>query len=93
MKILVSYHKDCGRNGHVDGMFVCDKEELGKLYNRKIYFGEILGKHSDVRLDFTEDDFVIHTDDQEFITKLTGYVGGQHISGYNPLHFLPEDEE
>lgn len=92
MRVLVSYYKDCGRAGSVSGMFVCEKEDLSKIADKNIHFGEILGKHSDVRLRLSLEDFEIHTDDQEFISRLAGYVGGESISGYNPFYFLSEEE-
>lgn len=63
MKILVEYSKDCGRMGRVEGLFICEDTELDKVINKTVYFGEILGKHSNVRIKFSKEDFSIATDD------------------------------
>ncbi len=91
--ILVKYKKDCGKMGFVDGLFVCTEEELKSLYGRQVEFGEILGKHSCVRIIFAEKDLIVLTEDQEFIYKLVTLIGKKSISGYNPLSYLPEEED
>jgi hypothetical protein len=47
-KILVKFYWDCGRNGDVEGLFITTKKELKYAIGKQIYFGEILGKHSEV---------------------------------------------
>lgn len=78
------------RGGEFQGTFVCDKEIISQLYGKNIYFGEVLGKHSELSIDFSEEDFKLLTDDQEFINKYEMLVGD---TGYNPFDYLPEDEE
>lgn len=41
---------DCGRMGDLEGVFVADSEDVDNLIKSKIgvYFGEVLGKHSEV---------------------------------------------
>lgn len=91
MKILVGYSKDCGRMGWVEGLFICEETDLDKITNKTIYFGEILGKHSNVRIKFDREDFSIATDDQEFIQKLKDIIKSETISGYNPLNYCEEE--
>lgn len=77
--------------GHVEGLFVTTREELAAAYGRDVEFGEVLGKHSDIRGVLEEKDITVVTDDQDFIAKLVEYVGGQ-VSGYNPLSYLGSNE-
>lgn len=71
--------------GLVEGLFICTKDELNLLLGETIYFGEILGKHSDVFLTITEDNLKVLSDDQKLIDQLLPL--GKTLSGYNPLDF------
>jgi hypothetical protein len=77
--------------GDLDGMFVCDKADLEKLYGKTVYFGEVLGKHSDVEIEVDEGCFEIKTEDQEFIAKFIEIMGDGTISGYSPFDYIDED--
>lgn len=91
-KFLVNYYKDCGRAGNVQGLFVTTEKEIESIVEYgSVWFGEILGKHSNIVIKFTKEDFNILTEDQVFIDRLVGYIGHETISGYNPLHFMAED--
>lgn len=48
MKKIYKYYLDCGRVGEVFGVFVEDDENIKKSIGTNIYFGEILGKHSEI---------------------------------------------
>lgn len=78
------------RGGEFQGTFVCDKDDISKLYGKNIYFGEVLGKHSELSVHFDESDFKLLTDDQEFISKYATLVGD---TGYNPFDYLPQEYE
>ena len=93
MKVIARFYWDCGRMGDVDCIFTCDKEVLEKSYGKDVYFGEILGKHSDVYGELNEEDITILSDDQEFIKKFEEILGAGTISGYNPLEYISEGEE
>lgn len=94
--ILVRFELDYGREGSVNGLFVTTKEWMEALSGVTIYFGEILGKHSEVWIDdfnWTEYCTVL-TDDQDKIEFLIDLLGS-HISGYDPSdHFdITETDE
>lgn len=94
MKKLYRFGWDCGRMGEVEGLFIADDAEVEKLIGCNVYFGEILGKHSEVTGTLDEEDLEVLTDDQEFLTKLTELTGfDSTISGYNPLDYIDEDED
>jgi len=93
MKVIARFYWDCGRMGEVDGLFVSTKESLESAYGKEVYFGEILGKHSEVCGTLNEGDITILTEDQDFITKFIEIMGDGGISGYNPLDYLPEEYE
>jgi hypothetical protein len=90
MKKLYKFYWDVRRMGSVDGLFVADEAEIEKAIGKEIYFGEILGKHSDIQGELEATDLTVASDDQDFIAKLVEVIGSEHISGYNPLDYLEE---
>jgi len=90
--ILVKFFWDCGRMGDLDGIFITTKEALEKSYGKEAYFGEVLGKHSEVSGTIDEDDFEIVETTQKFIEELQELLGS-NISGFNPLEYIQEEEE
>ena len=95
MKKLYEFYWDCGRMGSISGLFIAEENDVMGLIGENIYFGEVLGKHSDVSGDITEDDFTVKTDDQEFITKFLEIMELNEtgtISGYNPFEYYEPEE-
>jgi hypothetical protein len=92
-KVLVAFQWDCGRMGNVNGLFVTTTEELETLYGKEVYFGEILGKHSEIVGTVDRGDITVKATDPVFIDKLVEVMDGRlTISGYNPFDYLEEDD-
>lgn len=91
-KVLVRFYWDAGRMGHVEGLFITTPAALNKAYDKFVYFGEILGKHSEVSGTLERGDIEYVSEDQEFIDKLQELLGTD-ISGYNPLDYIRDEEE
>lgn len=92
MKVIVNFYVDFWRGGSLDGIFICEKADLEKLYGKTVYFGEVLGKHSEVEVEMSETLLTVKTDDQDFIAKFIEIMGDGTISGYNPFDYIDEDE-
>ncbi len=93
MKKIYEFYWDCGRMGDLDGMFIAEESEIDAVIGKEIYFGEVLGKHSDIFGTLDEGDITVKTDDQDFINKFIEIMGDGTISGYNPLDYYdPEDD-
>ena len=73
--------------GDVNGLFIADDSDVTNLMGKEIYFGEILGKHSEIFGPLEEGDLTIKSDDQEFIKQFIEIMGDGTISGYNPLNY------
>ncbi len=88
--MIVSMSLDYGRCGDVKGVFLVSKEdfELARKLNPQVYFGEILGKHSEVYCDFNEISFEVKTEDQEKVKALIEM--DMHSNGHNPFDYLDE---
>lgn len=87
MKKLYSFNWECGRMGDLYGLFVADEKDVAEVVGKTIYFGEVLGKHSDVYGEVEECDFTVVTDDQTVINILVDAMSGTSLSGYNPLEY------
>lgn len=78
---LWSFYWDCGRQGEVEGLFKATREEIENAIGKEVYFGEILGKHSEVYGTLEEDDIELVSDNPIEVMNATE-------SGYNPLEYL-----
>jgi hypothetical protein len=90
MNKLYRFNWDCGRQGSLTGTFVADEEDVRNAIGQHLYFGEVLGKHSDVEGVLESTDVQVLSDDQSFIDQFET-LGCS--SGYNPLNYLPEDDD
>ena len=93
MQKIYSYYEEFGRMGELSGVFVSTDEALLAKKGQLAYFGEVLGKHSDIFTDEWFDHVECLTDDQDFIKKAIKY--GLVRSGINPLEYIDDfgDEE
>lgn len=94
MKKLYRFSWYVGRHGNVNGLFVAEEEILEKAIGMNVYFGEILGKHSQIRGTLGREDLEVLSEDQEkieWLMSLFGTVGCYTISGYNPLKYLVDE--
>ncbi len=87
MNTLYKMHIDCGRMGKLRATFVSTSEAIENLIGQKIYFGEVLGKHSDISIVMQPEYFTIVTQDQDFIYKFMEY--GLE-SGHVPFYYIEE---
>lgn len=86
---LISWEEDFGRHGSLEGLYVLDEAEWAQwqyAVEEGISFchSDVLGKHSEVDIVITEDDYELKSEDQEFLAKLVDLLG-THISGMNPI--------
>ena len=89
MKVVYKFHWDCGRMGEVNSVFVADPKDVKKAIGKNVYFGEILGKHSEIYGTLDETDLELATDDPEFVATFEKL---ELSTGYNPLEYINEDE-
>jgi hypothetical protein len=86
---LYSFYWDCGRCGNLEGLFIAEESEVDKILGKKVYFGEVLGKHSEVSGIIDDGDITIVSEDQEKVEWLENLLGSS-VSGYNPLDYYEE---
>lgn len=78
---LWSFYWDCGRNGELEGLFKATKEEVQNAIGKTAYFGEVLGKHSDIYGTIEEREIQLVSDDPMKVISSTE-------SGFNPLNYI-----
>jgi hypothetical protein len=83
---------DCGRSGCLEGLFIATQEEIDNLIGSKVYFGEVLGKHSEVYGAIEEGEITKVDLDSEIVEKVSAILGDTW-SGYNPLEYINYDCE
>ena len=71
--------------GELEGTFLASPEDVAEAMGKTIYFGEVLGKHSDIYGELEESDIELITDDQKVIELLTGKIGNALFTGYDPI--------
>lgn len=88
MKTLYRFHWDCDRMGEVWGVFVAREEEVKQALGKRVYFGEILGKHSEIQGTLCEEDLEVVSTDADFIQRAV--LAGLVPVGHNPLSYIEE---
>ena len=89
--------------GDLSGEFICDDAIIERVLGTKIYFGEVLGKHSEIYGDLSRDDLSEHKDvtedDCKTVIRILGLEKSWEgmdcytIGGYNPIEYVPEEVE
>lgn len=92
MNNLYSFYVDCGRMGSLDGLFIATQEEIDKAIGKYMYFGEVLGKHSEVEGNLEAHEIKLVSDDQEKVDWLLELLG-ESVSGFNPLEYIQDSDE
>lgn len=87
---------DFGRMGSLDGVFTARADEVAAFVGKHVYFGEVLGKHSDVSCTLEADQFELLTDDADFVEKFKRFrlwTGTDPIQTWRDSHEDDTDEE
>ena len=90
MKYLWKFKWDCGRVGDIEGLFVATEGEIKDALDKDVYFGEVLGKHSEIYGLLVENDVTKIDIDIDTVKRVTNVLG-KTWSGYNPLEYIQHD--
>ena len=86
-KYLWSFCWDCGRSGSLEGLFVATEKEVEEATGQEVYFGEALGKHSEVYGTIDEGDIFKVEISPEAVSEVSKHLG-ETWSGWNPLEYV-----
>lgn len=75
------------RGGHVEGLIVATEDEIDSLEGQYVYFGEIMGKHSEVYGNLKENDFTKLNVSTDAVAEVSKYLGSCW-SGYDPRDYI-----
>jgi hypothetical protein len=91
-KAVYKYTEDFGRMGVLDGVFVEDVDFVEANTGREVYFGEVLGKHSEIVGTTNQENVTLVADSADFVFLFEQFGLS---SGYNPFDCIrdAEDEE
>ena len=78
------------RGGDLFGIFVSSAEDVAEIIGKRIYLGEVLGKHSEVYGTIMADEITLVTDDQDAVKIFLSHA---METGYNPFGYLPDPED
>ncbi len=80
---LYEFYADFGRMGEIESTFVATDEEFAALSNRYMYFGEVLGKHSEIYLDTDPSMFTVNEKATPEFCELLVEVVGKTVGGFD----------
>ena len=91
MRKLYKFYLDYGRQGELEGLFIADERDVIDIIDQEVFFGEVLGKHSDVSAVMDEDMFTVIDVPEETLKTLEKELGSTW-SGFNPIDIYKEEE-
>lgn len=94
---MYRWHCHYGRQGTLDSLFLATDKDIENIKNcGSVYLGEVLGKHSEVVVDFSEENFDLVTDDPKVISVMKTVLPiGVDIFGHaeEQIHDLEQENQ
>ena len=92
MRRIYNFYWDC-EHGMIDSLFVADKKDVEDAIGKELYFGEVLGKHSEVYGTLEDEDicYIFSEDEDKDFDKIVERMETVGWIGYNPLNYLREE--
>jgi len=89
MEAIYKMEYSAGRMGDLHGIFVAEKDKMQNLIDsgKDVYFGEVLGKHSEIYGPVESGDITMVTDDESIINIFKSL---NMATGYNPFDFIED---
>ncbi len=87
---VYKFYCDFRRMGDLEGVFVADSKDIQNAIGQTAYFGEVLGKHSDVYCELDDSMFTLVSEDPTVVDVI--HTHGLS-SGYNPLSYVNQEDE
>ncbi len=85
---LYKFYWDCGRSGNLESVFIADAEDVHGLIGKRLYFGEVLGKHSEVEGTCEAGDITLLSADERVVKVFRDHIGS---IGHNPFDYNIDD--
>lgn len=88
---LWKFHWYCGRMGDLNGLFLADDAEIDAMVGKYAYFGEVLGKHSEIDGTLEQGDLTLSSSDPAVVDWFQREFGGSF--GHNPREAIGYGDE
>jgi len=80
--------------GRLEGLFIAYEEDVKNAIGELANFGEVLGKHSNIKFELHHDDFeIIDKATDRWLLDTEEMFESCNLSGYNPLDYVEFGEE
>lgn len=89
MKAIYKYNENFGRMGYLSGVFIEDSDKTKEMLGSNVYFGEILGKHSEIVGTMSNKTLTFVTADPTIIQLFEEF---ELSNGTNPFDYLDSEE-
>ena len=91
-KAIYKFYQDHGRMGRLEGIFVANPQKVKQLIDSEedVYFGEVLGKHSEIYGPISEDEIKMVSDDPALVELFEAH---DLSSGFCPFDYMEDVEE
>lgn len=86
---IYKWHAFFGRMGDLDGIFVTSHAEIEELEGKIVEFGEVLGKHSDIRYEIDMNDFTCVSTKK---SEINFFLRLGLSNGWNPIEYYRQQE-
>jgi hypothetical protein len=85
-RAVYKLYLNCGRQGDLTGLFIAKKNHVKLLLENglQVYFGEVLGKHSEIYCTIDEKQIIFVSDSQDVIDLIEKH---QLENGFNPFDY------
>ena len=90
---LYQYNEGFGRMGDLDSVFIATDEEMKSIKNKNLYFGEVLGKHSEIIGTVDDNTIKLLSDNGTVVSVLLDVFPEGHISGICLFDYEVEEED
>jgi len=87
---LWSFNLDCGRMGELESLFVANESDIESAIGKTVYFGEVLGKYSEIFFKL-EKDMLKEVGGAILAIGLFVVFKSHNICGKNPLDYIEEE--
>ena len=85
---LYKFFWEFRRFGIIEGLFIANYSDIP--FDKELFFGEALGKHSEISGTLKYEDITLISEDKDFIDRFITIVGD---FGYNPIEYEMEEDE
>lgn len=79
--------------GKISGLFISNSSEIDRIIGEVIYFGEVLGKFSEIYGPLDQEDLTVVTEDQGVIDALERLFNSETLCGYNPIEYYQDGDK